>query len=449
MTLLAHGLGGSSDLPVPYMYAMVGAAWALTFTFALVAFAWKRPRFDPDAPGRPLPAWVTTVVDAPATRWTVAGLALAFAVWVVLAGLCGPQTQRNALLGAFYVLLWVGLVALSLAFGPVWRVLSPVRSLYLLLRRVVPKALRRPRAAYPESWGYRPAAVGLFAFVWLELASPNSASLPWVRGWLLVYTVVLLVGSWLCGQRWLARADPFGVYSMAVSRLSPFRRSAQTGRIVVGNPFDHLPSLPVRPGVVAVLAVLLGSTAFDSFSSSPTWRNFADGLSRSAHAVPTTLMSSALRTAGLLVFISVVALSFSLAARATGGVDRAQRRALPGQLAHSLIPIVVGYIFAHYLSYLVERGQQTVIALADPFGHGWNLLGLAHLQVAYVLSQHPPVLAAIKVICVVTGHIVAVIAAHDRALGLLPTGHQLTGQLTMMLVMVGYTFTGLYLLFGG
>ncbi len=58
-------------------------------------------------------------------------------------------------------------------------------------------------------------------------------------------------------------------------------------------------------------------------------------------------------------------------------------------------------------------------------------------------------LAAIKVISVVTGHIVAVIAAHDRALRLLPTGHQLTGQLTMMLVMVGYTFTGLYLLFGG
>ena len=41
------------------------------------------------------------------------------------------------------------------------------------------------------------------------------------------------------------------------------------------------------------------------------------------------------------------------------------------------------------------------------------------------------------------------IAAHDKALRLLPAGHQLTGQLTMMLVMVGYTFTGLYLLFGG
>ncbi|HEY3995999.1 MAG TPA: hypothetical protein VGM40_08565 [Mycobacterium sp.] len=446
--ILAHGLGGSGDLPVPYAYAMVGAAWALTFTFALVAFAWRRPRFDALKPGRPLPAALTTIVDARATRWTAAGLALIFTVWVVLAGVLGPQSQSNALLGVFYVLLWVGLVPASLAFGPVWQAISPMRTVYLALRRMTPKRLARPRVAHPASWGYRPAAAGLFAFVWLELASPDSASLPLVRSWLLIYAVLMLGGAWLCGQRWLARADPFGVYSMAVSRLSPFRRSPQTRRIVVGNPLDHLPSLPVRPGVVVLLAVLLGSTAFDSFSSSPTWRAFSDRISR-GFGMPATASSSVLRTVGLIVFICVVALTFSLAARATGGVDAAQRRALPGQMAHSLIPIVVGYIFAHYLSYLVERGQQAVFALADPFGRGWNLLGLAHLHVAYVLSTHPPVLAGVKVACVVTGHIVAVIAAHDKALRLLPAGHQLTGQLTMMLVMVGYTFTGLYLLFGG
>ena len=446
--VLAHGLGGSGDLPVPYLYAMVGAAWALTFTFALVAFAWRRPRFDPLRPGHPLPAAVTKLVDARATRWTAAGLALVFALWVVAAGVWGPQSESNALLGVFYVLLWVGLVAASLAFGPVWRVISPMRTVYVLLRRVTPQRLGRPRRSYPEGWGYRPAAVGLFAFVWMELASPNSASLPWVEVWLLTSAVLMLGGAWLCGQRWLARADPFGVYSMAVSRLSPFRRNPATRRIVIGNPLDHLPSLPVRPGVVVMLAVLLGSTAFDSFSSSPTWRGFADRLTRAFGLAPTPT-SSALRTVGLIVFISVVAVTFSLAARATGGVDREQRRALPGQMAHSLIPIVVGYIFAHYLSYLVERGQQAAIALADPFGRGWNPLGLAHLHVAYVLSMDPPVLAGVKVACVVTGHIVAVVAAHDKALRLLPAGHQLTGQLTMMLVMVGYTFTGLYLLFGG
>ena len=446
--VLAHGLGGSGDLPVPYLYAMVGAAWALTFTFALVAFAWRRPRFDPLRPGHPLPAAVTKLVDARATRWTAAGLALVFALWVVAAGVWGPQSESNALLGVFYVLLWVGLVAASLAFGPVWRVISPMRTVYVLLRRVTPQRLGRPRRSYPEGWGYRPAAVGLFAFVWMELASPNSASLPWVEVWLLTYAVLMLGGAWLCGQRWLARADPFGVYSMAVSRLSPFRRNPATRRIVIGNPLDHLPLLPVRPGVVVMPAVLLGSTAFDSFSSSPTWRGFADRLTRAFGLAPTPT-SSALRTVGLIVFISVVAVTFSLAARATGGVDREQRRALPGQMAHSLIPIVVGYIFAHYLSYLVERGQQAAIALADPFGRGWNPLGLAHLHVAYVLSMDPPVLAGVKVACVVTGHIVAVVAAHDKALRLLPAGHQLTGQLTMMLVMVGYTFTGLYLLFGG
>jgi hypothetical protein len=445
--VLAHGLGGSSDLPVPYAYSVIGAAWALTFTFALVAFAWRRPRFDPLTPGHPLPAAVTALVDSRLTRGVAAAAALAFTVWVVLAGLWGPQTQANALLGVFYVLLWVGLVAASLLFGPVWRVISPVRTVYLLLQRVTPRSLARPRKSYPEAWGYRPAALGLFAFVWMELASPNPASLPWVKWWLLIYAVVLLGGAWLCGQRWFARVDPFGVYSMTVSRLSPFRRNPESGRIAIGNPFDHLLSLPIRPGVVAILAVLLGSTAFDSFSSSMTWRNFADRLTKAVGDVPVTVSLSALRTVGLLIFVAVVATTFSLAARATGGIDREQRRALPGQMAHSLIPIVVGYIFAHYLSYLVERGQQAVFALADPFGRGWNLLGLAHLHVAYVLSLHPTVLAVIKVSCVVTGHIAAVIAAHDKALRLLPAGHQLTGQLTMMLVMVSYTFTGLYLLF--
>jgi hypothetical protein len=446
-TILAHGLGGSSDLPVPYAFSVIGAAWALTFTFALVAFAWKRPRFDPDNPARPLPAAVTSFVDSRITRGIAAVAALAFTGWVLAAGLWGPQTQGNALLGVFYVLLWVGLVVISLLFGPVWRVISPVRTVYLALQRVTPERAASARFSYPDSWGYRPAAAALFAFVWLELASPDPAALPWVKAWLLVYFLVLLIGAWLCGQRWFARADPFGVYSMAVSRLSPFRRDPTTRKIAVGNPFDHLVSLPIRPGVVAVLAVLLGSTAFDSFSSSATWRNFSDRLARTVHVVPVSVSSSALRTAGLLAFVAVVATTFSMAARATGGVDRERRRALPGQLAHSLIPIVVGYIFAHYLSYLVERGQQAVFALADPLGRGWNLLGLGHWHVAYLLSLHPTVLAVVKVTSVVTGHIVAVIAAHDRALRLLPSGHQLTGQLTMMLVMVGYTFTGLYLLF--
>jgi hypothetical protein len=53
----------------------------------------------------------------------------------------------------------------------------------------------------------------------------------------------------------------------------------------------------------------------------------------------------------------------------------------------------------------------------------------------------------VKVLAVVTGHVLAVIAAHDRALQVLPQRHQVTGQLPMLLAMVSFTVGGLYLLF--
>jgi hypothetical protein len=438
VAVLAHGLGGSTDLPIPYAYALIGAAWALTFTFAVVAFAWRQPRFDPAKDGRALPQWVTTVVDAPAVRWALAAAGVAFAAWVAMAAVFG-KPENNPTAGVFYVLMWIGLVTASLAVGPIWRAISPVRTVYRLLRMAGLPSGR----GYPSRLGYWPAVFGLFAFVWLELASPDPGSLRAVKLWLLVYVVITLTGAIGCGQKWFGRADPFEVYSVVASRFSPFRRNPGSGRIEIGNPFDHLPSLPIRPGIVTALAVLLGSTAFDSFSASPAWRTFVSSIT---HTVPT---ASLMRTAGLLVFIAVVAVTFSLAARATGGVDHDTRRQLPGLMAHSLIPIVLGYMFAHYLSFLVEKGQQTIIGLADPLGRDWNLLGIGHAEVSYVLSLHPSVLATIKVCCVVGGHVAGVVAAHDRALRILPKGYQLTGQLGMMLVMVGYTFTGLYLLFGG
>ncbi|MCH9736551.1 MAG: hypothetical protein K0U78_18685 [Actinomycetia bacterium] len=445
--VLAHGVGGSTDLPVPLSYALIGAAWALAVTFAVVAVAWRTPRFDPDKPGRPLPMWLCRTVDSPVLRWIVALAALAFTVWVGIAAIWGPQNSANALPGVFYVLLWVGLVAISVIVGPVWRVLSPLRTLYRIL------ALRHwfgtGRRNYPVRWGYWPAVLGLFAFVWLELASPDPGSLTAIKTWILCYGVLMLLGAAVFGSPWFARADPFEVYSVTVSRLAPFRRNRATGRLVLGNPLDHLPTMPVRAGTVAVMAVLLGSTAFDSFSQSRKFRDFVDDNAAAVPLVGDSVGAGIWRSVVLLFFVIAVGVSFSAAARATGGVSREKRRELPGRLAHCLIPIVVGYIFAHYLSYLVERGQETIVRLADPLDKGWHLLSLDPGDVQYFLSQSPTLLWTIKVACVVIGHLVAVIAAHDQALRVIPVGHQLVGQLAMMLTMVAYTLVGLFLLFGG
>jgi len=346
-TVLAHGVGGSTDLPLPLSYALIGGVWALIVTFAVVGVAWRTPRFDPAKPGRALPQWVTDAVNSPIVRGVLAAATVAATVWVAVAAIWGPQGNDNALPGAFYVLLWVGLVAVSVIVGPIWRVISPVRTVWrLLTRRRRARDTGDARRRYPVRFGYWPAALGLFAFVWLELASPDPGSLTAIKIWILCYAVAMLAGAAVFGSTWFARADPFEVYSVTVSRLAPFRRNPATGRTVIGNPLDHLPTMPVRPGTVAVMAVLLGSTAFDSFSQSKGFRNFVD---RNAAAVPLVGDSgggSVLRTAGLLVFVLVVGVSFTAAARATGGVTAEQRRQLPGRLAHCLIPIVVGYIFA-------------------------------------------------------------------------------------------------------
>ena len=49
-------------------------------------------------------------------------MSLVFTVWVGVAAVFGPQDGENPLRGVFYVLLWVGLLVVSLAIGPVWRV---------------------------------------------------------------------------------------------------------------------------------------------------------------------------------------------------------------------------------------------------------------------------------------------------------------------------------------
>lgn len=415
--LRAHGLGGSTDLPIPLDYAIVGAAWALTISFGVLALAWKEPRFTERE--------TNAAAEVPRKPWLMA-LGLMVTGWILLALFAGPTGTENAGLPAVYVLVWVGLVPLALVFGWVWRDLSPWRT----IQHWVGRASGRPDGfiAYPARLGYWPAVVGLFAFVWLELASPDPGSTNAVRIWVGAYAATMLIGGIAFGPRWYDRADPFDVYSAIVAKMSPLRLY---GRWQVHNPFRTLPSIPVDRGLVAFLAVLLGSTAFDSFTAGDFWEARSPG--NTTHALV------------LLAFPIVVGLLFWAASRATLGLDTTQRSQLPGLLAHSLVPIVVGYIVAHYLTLLVEKGQSAIIALGDPLNRGWDPFGDA--TATTWLSENPSTLAFIKVGAVIAGHVIAVIAAHDRALQVLPKAHRLTGQLAMLILMVGYTFTGLYLLF--
>ena len=82
---------------------------------------------------------------------------------------------------------------------------------------------------------------------------------------------------------------------------------------------------------------------------------------------------------------------------ATGVGTATRRRELPALFAHSVVPIIVGYIVAHYLNYLVEVGWDTLMLASDPLSNGVELLGTGDLDRITWLSYHPTLLASIKV----------------------------------------------------
>jgi hypothetical protein len=434
--VFAHGIGGSADLPISLPFALAGGGAALAVSFIVLALAWRSPRFDATTQGRPLPTAVASAVDG---GWLTGVLRLAglvFTAYVVWAAVAGPDNLANPTFGVVYVLLWVGIVPASVLLGPVYRAVNPLRTVHWLLSRATGGDASHGVFRLPAWVGLWPAALGLLAFVWLELVFPESNYLWSIRLWFACYFAIVLVGAALFGDRWIAAADPFEAYSTLVGHLSPFGRRGD-GRLVVRSPLRNLDGVAARPGLLAVVAVLVGSTMFDSFQDSLPWVRFSAGLPLDPQLVATL---------ALVAFCVVVGLLFRLATVVATPVEGIPRRAMPTLFAHSVIPIVVGYVIAHYLSYLVEVGQQTVIYLSDPMVEGANYLGTADLQVNHWLVLHPTFLAVTKVAAIVGGHVLGVIAAHDRAMKLLPRRDQLTGQLPLLLVMVGYTITGLYLL---
>jgi hypothetical protein len=439
-----HGLGGAKDLPIPASLAIAGGTAALIVSFCVLVLAWRRPRYA-DArggthSGRPLPGGLARLLDSAGWAWALRLVGLACAGWFVWALVAGPDVVTNPVFGSLYVLLWVGIVPASLLFGRIFRALSPMRTINLLFAHATGGEPARGMWTYPAWLGSWPAAVGLYAFVWLELVNPHQAYLGTVRLWLAVYAAAMLIGSALFGDTWLSRADPFEAYSDLLAKLSFWGRRAD-GVLVWRSPLANLATTKARPGLVAMVAVLFGSTAFDSYKDTLRWVNFVDKLGVDVELVNTLALAG---------FCAVIGLSFTIATRTTS-VDPETgpaHRALPSLLAHSVVPIIVGYMTAHYLSFFVEYGQLTLTQLSDPMVKGQNLLGTADWSVNYWLSYHPSTLADIKVLAVVTGHIVGVIAAHDRALELLPKRHQVVGQLGLLVIMVAYTATGLYLLFG-
>jgi hypothetical protein len=436
--VLAHGIGGRSDLPIPFALAVWASAFVLLVSFAALAFLWPSPRLRGGKAGRPLPDGVARVLDSAALRWAVRLVGLAFFAWVAAAALLGIDDALNPTAGVVFVLFWVGTVAFASALlGPVWRWLNPVRTVYLLGAAALRRDAYEGLVPYPSRLGNWPASIGLLSFAWLELVAPNRDTLPVLRGYFVAYFGVMLIGAVVFGAHWFDRADGFQVASQLYGRLSVLgRRDDDTW--VARSPLNGVAGIVPRAGLAGTVCVMLGSTVYDASANAPAWIR----LEESNNALGSVTLGSI----GLLTVVLVVGAMYAIAVWLAGRLGGEHERGLHNVFAHSIVPIALGYVVAHYWSLLILAGQSTFQQLADPLETGLNLFGLANRGIGYSLVT-PSFVASLQVLAIVVGHVLGVVLAHDRAVSLFPRSRAVLGQLPLLCLMVGYTVAGLLLLF--
>lgn len=473
VALLAHGIGGRTDLPLPAWMFRYGAAAAVLASFVALALFWPRARLEGGKPDcvLGLAGAAGDVLAAVTLVLTVVVRALgllAFALVLTAAAIGDVEASRNLAPVAVYVTFWVGLAVVSGFVGDLWRVLSPFDTLAAIGQRLRPgghdaddaveAAAERQRVVEPEDahvdgaeaeveaddpaepscW---PAAAALLVFVWVELVYPDRAEPRKLFVLMAAYAVVMLAAAARYGRSWLRRGEAFSVLFGVLAHMAPLHRD-EDGRLRLRPPFVGLATLQPRPGLEAIVMIALGSTTFDGVTRTQMWADITTDLTGASRTMADT--------AGLLWCIGMVAIAYIGAMRVGAGLVGYQRS--PDQLradfVHSLVPIALAYAVAHYFSLLVLEGQAPLALISDPFGRGWDLFGTATWKVNFNLVS-PRAIAFVQAGAIVVGHVAGVVIAHDRALALFDRTTATRSQYPLLAVMVLFTVGGLFLLLGG
>ncbi|MCY4370706.1 MAG: fenitrothion hydrolase [bacterium] len=435
----AHGVGGRTDLPIPFWQFAWAATLAVVASFLALGRFWPEPRMKEAAGGRVLPGRIQDSARVLLPLTGLAGLTM-FGV-VLFAALRGSTViTSNIAPYAFFIVFWVGLQLVSTLIGDVWAVFDPFRTLADLGARARTLVTGRPLSDPSQGAGNRWWAVGaILSFVWLELAYHRGAEPRTVGVYLVIYSSAMLCGAAWRGRGWVRDADGFGVLFSVLAAMAPLYRD-NSGKLRLRKPLAGLAELEVTPATARFVLVVLGSTTFDGFSRSSFWLDIVSN--RSGWEL------TALNTGGLVFGIGVVMFVYRTAISAMSRITDESEVELGDAFTPSLVPIVLAYSVAHYFSFLVLDGQAVIRLVSDPFGMGWNLFGTAGYGVNYTLLT-PSAIAWIQTAAIAAGHVLAVVVAHDRAVERFPRQLAVRSQYPMLVAMIAYTVGGLFLLLGG
>ena len=393
----AHGLSPVYQSPLPLSVYLVGAAItvALSFLFVLA----RDVRAPEIVDGR--------LIHVPVVlRLVLRAIGLAGWVWIVAQTLAGGSSDAAVAPLFLWVFGWVGIAFCSALLFPVWEWLDPFATLHDILAWILRTlGVRGWRlSVLPDAARAWPAVAGLAFFVWLELVPVISAATLSVV--LVGYTLLTLALMAQFGRdEWRAQGETFTVWFRTLNRLAPLGvvPAARTGGDDEPDAVDAtvlerrafatgLLRGPWSMALVALAAVGVASIIFDGLSQTVAFASVfgAPGI------VSKTLL--------LLGWLAIV----SGAAMAVG------RLVSVGAIGAGLVPIAVGYLIAHYLTYLLINGQYVIVAFSDPLQQGWDLFGTAFFVPTY--DWLPPGLVwTAQLAAVVGGHMIGAWAGHVTA----------------------------------
>ena len=455
MFLYAHALVSKGDLPIPAWLFAWGAAIVLVVSFFALSAAWRQPKFE-DSNWRAVLPRISRLVLSKIALFVFAAVGVFLLGLVVYSGLNGTEApDRNFSLIFVFVTVWLGFPVISVLFGDAFRAVSPWRALGSAAGWISRQILRRslPHAKYPERLGRWPAAFGLVAFVWLEIIYGSTGasvtlSPEIVAQATIIYSIFTLTMMGIFGvEKWNSRGEFFSVYFNMFSELSVFE--VREGKLGRRRLFSGATSWAAVPGSLALVVSAIGVTTFD-------------GAQEGALQAPIEWLQERLGDIGfgiteavrggdtvfLLLCIGLVALIYLTGVRGMRRVPGAPAfSTLRARFAHTLIPIALAYLVAHYFSLFVFQEQaQFTYLLSDPLGNGSNIFGTASSGIDYnVLSVNA--VWYVQLVALVTGHVLGLILAHDRAVFVWKDYRMAArSQYWMLAVMIAFTCLGLYLL---
>jgi hypothetical protein len=203
---------------------------------------------------------------------------------------------------------------------------------------------------------------------------------------------------------------------------------------------------------VAFVLLALASVSFDGLSRTFFWLTLI-GENPLEYPGRSALIGAS--TAGLLAVWGALAGGYALALAVGRQLAPLALAGGPagGTLVLSIIPIALGYHAAHYLPVFLVDIQHALRGAADPFGLGWNLVGMRDLGVVTSFLTDPAKLYPLwyaQLALITLAHVAAVAIAHALAEGLDQGGGArldlALSQLPLVSLMIAYTMFGLWLL---